>query len=172
MRKFFFLTAIALIAVACQTEQAVEIEQYTIEQFMDNTRVMGSSFSPDETKIAFSSNESGVYNIYEMPGDGGEAKQLTNREETSYIVGYFPNDERIMFSSDNGGNEIYHLFVLDRDSSITDITPWENARASFAGWTRDKQAFYVQSNKRDPRYMDLYKMDIENFEAELLFENT
>ncbi len=172
MRKFFFLTAIALIAVACQTEQAVEIEQYTIEQFMDNTRVMGSSFSPDETKIAFSSNESGVYNIYEMPVDGGEAKQLTNREETSYIVGYFPNDERIMFSSDNGGNEIYHLFVLDRDSSITDITPWENARASFAGWTRDKQAFYVQSNKRDPRYMDLYKMDIENFEAELLFENT
>ncbi len=172
MKKVFFLTAIALFAVACQTEQPVEIEQYTIEQFMDNTRVMGSSFSPDETKIAFSSNESGVYNIYEMPVDGGEAKQLTNREETSYIVGYFPNDERIMFSSDNGGNEIYHLFVLDRDSSITDITPWENARASFAGWTRDKEAFYVQSNKRDPRYMDLYKMDIENFEAELIFENT
>ncbi|MGM0409044.1 MAG: alpha/beta fold hydrolase, partial [Bacteroidota bacterium] len=42
----------------------------------------------------------------------------------------------------------------------------------FAGWSRDLQSFYIQSNKRDPKFMDLYEMDIETLESKLIFENT
>jgi hypothetical protein len=41
-------------------EPAAGVEQYTIEQFMASTRITDSSFSPDESRILYSSNASGI----------------------------------------------------------------------------------------------------------------
>ncbi|MEE4197129.1 MAG: alpha/beta fold hydrolase [Bacteroidales bacterium] len=170
MKKYIFLLIIVpFLMLSCQEQP---IEKYSIEQFMNNVSVSGSSFSPDEGKIFYSSNESGIYNVYEIGIEGGIPKQLTDRKESTFIVSCFPEDERLLITSDQGGNEIYHLYVRETDGTVKDITPWENARASFAGWSRDQQSFFVQSNKRDPRFMDLYEMDIETFEPQLIFENT
>ncbi|MFO7844413.1 MAG: prolyl oligopeptidase family serine peptidase [Bacteroidales bacterium] len=170
MRKYILLLALVpFILFSCQEKQ---IEQYSIEQFMNNVSVSGSSFSPDESKIFYSSNESGIYNVYEIGIEGGTPKQLTDRDESTFIVSCFPNDERLIITSDQGGNEIYHLYLRETDGTIKDITPWEKARASFAGWSRDRQSFFIQTNKRDPRFMDLYEMDIETMEPQLIFENT
>ena len=170
MKKYSLLLAlIPFILFSCQEKQT---EQYSIEQFMNNVSVSGSSFSPDESKIFYSSNESGIYNVYEIGIEGGTPKQLTNRDESTFIVSCFPNDERLIITSDQGGNEIYHLYLRETDGTIKDITPWEKARASFAGWSRDRQSFFIQTNKRDPRFMDLYEMDIETLETQLIFENT
>ncbi|MGC9374817.1 MAG: S9 family peptidase [Bacteroidales bacterium] len=170
MKKYILLFAVVpFLLFSCQEQQ---IEQYSIEQFMNNVSVSGSSFSPDESKIFYSSNESGIYNVYEIGIEGGTPKQLTDRDESTFVVSCFPNDERLIITSDQGGNEIYHLYIRETDGSIKDITPWENARASFAGWSRDQQSFFIQSNKRDPRFMDLYEMDIETLEPQLIFENT
>ncbi len=170
MKKYILLLALVpFILFSCQEKQ---IEQYSIEQFMNNVSVSGSSFSPDESKIFYSSNESGIYNVYEIGIEGGTPKQLTDRDESTFIVSCFPNDERLIITSDQGGNEIYHLYLRETDGTIKDITPWEKARASFAGWSRDRQSFFIQTNKRDPRFMDLYEMDIETMEPQLIFENT
>ncbi len=168
-KNLLFLIIVPFILLSCQEQQ---IEQYSIEQFMNNVNVSGSSFSPDESKIFYSSNESGIYNVYEIGIEGDTPKQLTDRDESTFIVSCFPNDERLILTSDQGGNEIYHLYIRETDGTITDITPWENARASFAGWSRDQKSFFIQSNKRDPRFMDLYEMDIESMEPQLIFENT
>ena len=170
MKKYILLFAVVpFLLFSCQEQP---IEKYSIEQFMSNVSVSGSSFSPDENKIFYSSNESGIYNVYEIGIEGGTPKQLTDRDESTFVVSCFPNDERLIITSDQGGNEIYHLYIRETDGSIKDITPWENARASFAGWSRDQQSFFIQSNKRDPRFMDLYEMDIETLEPQLIFENT
>jgi dipeptidyl aminopeptidase/acylaminoacyl peptidase len=172
MKKIFFLLIVPVLLLACTNQSAKkEIEQYTIEQFMTNISVSGSSFSPDESKIMFSSNESGIYNAYEIGLEGGTATQLTKREESTYTVGYFPNDDRVLISSDKGGNEIYHLYVREINGTITDIIPYENARASFAGWSHDLKSFFIQMNNRDPKFMDLYEVDIETLEPKLIYEN-
>ena len=170
MKKYILLLSLVpFLLFSCQEQP---IEKYSIEQFMSNVSVSGSSFSPDENKIFYSSNESGIYNVYEIGIEGGTPKQLTDRDESTFIVSCFPNEERLIITSDQGGNEIYHLYLRETDGSIKDITPWEKARASFAGWSRDQQSFFIQSNKRDPRFMDLYEMDIETMEPQLIFENT
>ena len=43
------------------------LKQYSMEQFMATTTVSGASFSADGKKILFSSNESGIFNVYSMP---------------------------------------------------------------------------------------------------------
>ncbi|MBI9054005.1 MAG: S9 family peptidase [Bacteroidales bacterium] len=172
MKRILFLLIVPFLLFAC-TNQSVkkEIEQYTIEQFMNNISVSGSSFSPNESKIIFSSNKSGIYNTYEIGLEGDTATQLTKRKESTYTIGYFPNDDRVLISSDKGGNEIYHLYIRETDGTINDIIPYENARASFAGWSHDLKSFFIQMNNRDPKYMDLYEVDIETLEPKLIYEN-
>jgi len=154
-------------------DQSRDVKQYTIEQFMNNTSIGGGSFSSDNSKLLVTSNESGIYNVYTIASGGGLPEPVTHSDTSSiFAISFFPDDDRILFRSDNNGNEIYHIFMRDTDGTVTDLTPDEGARSSFYGWAHDKQSFFFTSNKRDERFMDLYEMSIDDFEAEMLYENT
>lgn len=173
MKKLVILLfVIPLLVISCDREETKKVKKYSIEQFMNNTSVYGSSFSPDEKKILFTSNESGVYNAFEILLDEESKSQLTKREETTRAISYFPEDERILLASDKGGNEIYHIYLREENGDIKDLTPYEGARASFSGWSRDEKSFFFSCNKRDSRYMDLYEMPLKDMEAELIYKNT
>jgi Tol biopolymer transport system component len=156
---------LAILLFSCKEENkeeamaAREIQQYTIEQFMDNEAVGGGSFSADNSNLLVSSNRSGIYNVYNTPTIGGEMTAITTSDSTSvFAESYFPNDNRMLLSADGNGDEIDHLFVRDLEGTIKDITPANGAKALFYGWSEDDQYLYYGSNKRDPRYFDTYKM--------------
>ncbi|NVN18614.1 prolyl oligopeptidase family serine peptidase [Muricauda sp. HICW] len=173
------ILAIALVTSiwACKEEKkeptiAETMKTYTIGQMMDNESVAGGSFSPDKSKLLVSSNRSGIYNMYTIPTAGGEMTPITQSDSSSvFSISYFPKDERMLFRMDNNGDEIYHIFVRDTDGSHKDLTPEEGARSLFYQWSEDKSAFFYGSNKRDKRFMDLYKMDLESLTSELVYQN-
>lgn len=167
---------VCLTIAACSTEEKEEMREpskYTIDQFYKNVNVTGGSFSHDASKLLISSNETGIYNAYALPVDGSPRKQLTSSEEESiFAISYFPNDDRFLFSADRGGDEITHIYMQDLDGTTTDLTPDKEAKANFAGWSKDLTKFFFTSNKRDASFFDVYAMSIEDFEPELLYENT
>lgn len=147
-------------------------KQYTIEDFIASTGVTGASFSADESKILFSSNKSGVWNVYSMPVAGGEWTTVTSSTtDNNYGVGYFPADDRVLITRDQGGNELNHLFVIEANASEKDLTPGENLKAEFAGFTQDGKHFHVWHNGRDPKFFDLYRFDAASYESTRVFEN-
>ncbi|MFY0571263.1 prolyl oligopeptidase family serine peptidase [Archangium lansingense] len=147
-------------------------KQYTVEQFMATTRLSGASFSPDEKRILFSSNESGIFNAYTLPLSGGKAKALTqSKTDSTFSVGFFPKDERILFTRDQGGNEHTHLYVRTPDGKERDLTPGEKLKAFFAAWSEDDSAFYVLTNERDARFFDLYRYDAKTYARTLVYQN-
>lgn len=149
-----------------------EIQQYTIEQFMDNEAVGGGSFSADESNLLVSSNRSGIYNVYTIPTKGGEMTAITQSDSTSIRAqSYFPNDNRMLLSADGNGDEIDHLFVRKLDGTIKDITPDKGAKSGFYGWSEDDQYLYFGSNKRDSRYFDVYKMSVDDFSSKMIYQN-
>ena len=160
-------------APAKQAQKAQkEHKRYTIEQFMATTSVSGASFSRDEKQILFSSNASGIFNAYTLPVGGGKPRALTaSKTDTTYAVGYFYNDDRILFTRDQGGNEQNHLFVRELDGSERDLTPGTRLKAGFAGWQPDGNAFYVVTNERDPKYFDLYKYDAKTYARTMVYKN-
>lgn len=165
-----------LLGVACQSETTpseapTEVAAYTIEQFMDNESLFGSSFSPDGSQLLVTSNRSGIFNAYTIPVAGGEPTALTSSDSSSiYGVSYFPNDERVLLQMDNNGDELFQLLVRNADGSVTRLTDVEGARASFYGWAYDQQSFFIGWNKRDNRFMDVYEVSVATLEASLLFE--
>ncbi len=161
-----------LFTLGCQGSGYKEVQQYTIEQFMNTTSITGGSFSNDENTILFSSNKTGIFNAYTIPVEGGEPTQITeSANDAVYAISFFPNDDRILYLSDSGGNEIWHIYVRNEDGSIQDLTPFETARAVFYGWSFDYKSFFYGSNQKNPKFMDIYEMDIETFKSELFYQN-
>ena len=161
----------AMLVFACnQRDKARPFSTYTIEQFYASTSVGGGAFSPDEKKLLIGSNETGIFNLFEIDLASGEKSQLTNSTEESYRpVDYMPSGE-VLYSADKGGNELNHIYLLQEDGTSRDLTPGEKEKASFGGWNADNTGFYYGSNKRDPRYFDLYVMSIDDWGSELLYE--
>ncbi|NQX77783.1 prolyl oligopeptidase family serine peptidase [Gilvibacter sp.] len=175
MKTNYFGLLLLILVFSCKQEPEIaqrEVGAYTIEQFMDNEAVGGGSFSTDNSKLLVSSNRTGIYNVYTVPATGGEMTAITQSDSTSYFANsFFPQDDRMLLSADGNGDEIDHLYVRELDGSIKDITPDEGAKADFYGWSEDDQHLYYGSNKRDPRFFDVYKMSIADYSSELLYQN-
>ena len=150
-------------------------KQYTIDQFMAAVRVSGASFSPDEKRILFSSNQSGIFNACSVPVAGGSAAQLTrSTSDTTYAVSYFPKDDRILYTRDSGGDENNHLYVRGADGRERDLTPapeGKKIKAAFERWGGNDRSFYVRTNERDPRFFDLYRYDEQTYQRTLVYQN-
>jgi dipeptidyl aminopeptidase/acylaminoacyl peptidase len=169
------LIAIALIPAVHVSTQTVKRpqKQYTIEQFMGTVAIQGASFAPDESRILFSSNKTGIWNAYTIPVTGGEWTPVTSSTtDSTYAVAYFPGDERILLTRDQGGNELNHLYARTPDGQEKDLTPGAKLKASFGGFTPDGSAFWVQTNERDPRFFDIYRYDARTYARTLFYENT
>lgn len=173
------IAAALLDAGAAQTSPAATPDsggrpppRYTIEQFLDTTRVTGSSFSADETRVLFSSNATGIFNAYTVPITGGTPTPLTrSTTDSTFAIGYFPRDDRILFTRDQGGNELTQIFVREPDGTERNLTPGAKVKAGFLGWSHDLRSFYFQSNARDPRFFDVYAVDLATLTPERVFEN-
>ncbi|CAN5451432.1 S9 family peptidase [soil metagenome] len=132
----------------------------------------GGSFSADESKLLINSNATGIYNLYALKVDGSGMDTITrSNDESIFALSYFPNDDRILYAADKGGNEISHIYLLHEDGSEIDLTPGETEKAEFAGWSRGGKSFFYVSNKRDPKYFDLYEMTINDFKSNIIYKN-
>lgn len=132
----------------------------------------GFAFSPDDSRILISSDETGVFNAYAVDPETGERTALTESEtNATFAVSYFPNDDRVVVTADQGGNELSHLYIRDENGQLYDITPGEEVRAQFLGWSPDGSDMWVMTNERDQSSMDIYAYDTVSFESQTVFQN-
>ena len=164
-------STLALLTAVLLSSTAVG-KEYSIEDFLDSTRFTGASFSPNNSKILVSSDTTGILNARAIPVDGSAPVALTDSTtESVYARAYFPDDERFIYTSDQGGNELNHVFVRLPDGTSKDLTPGEKLKASFGGFAHDGKSFFVETNERDQRYFDLYEYDATSYERTLLYQN-
>ncbi len=160
-------------AAIAATATQLPSRMYGIEEFVDTVGVSGASFSADESRLLFSSNKTGVWNTYSMPVGGGDWTPITrSTTDNHYAVAYFPDDDRVLITRDQGGNELNHVYVIGTDGMERDLTPGAKLRAQFSGFSRDGKSFFVASNERDPRYFDLYRYDSKTYARTRIYENT
>ena len=153
-------------------EKKPEFQTYSAEEFFKTTSVFGSSINADSTAVLVSSDETGIFNAYKVPLDGSAPVQLTNSTvESVFVVGWFPKDDRLLYSADKGGDELDHLYVREVSGEIKDLTPGEGLKAYFVGWHQDDQQFFVATNERDPKFFDVYRYQVSDYSRELIYQN-
>lgn len=134
----------------------------------------GLGFSADGGSILISSDQTGVFNAFALPIDGGDPVPLSvSTTVATRGVSYFPNDDRVLLTADSGGggSELSHVYVRELDGTVRDLTPGENVKADVLGWNAARDTFWVTSNARDPEVFDLYAYDADTYESRLVFEN-
>lgn len=142
-------------AVQAPQQSASTFQTYDARTFYENTSFRGGSFSHDESKILLTSDATGIFNVYAQPVAGGEPTPLTSStSESIFGLSYFPADDRFLYSSDRGGNELNHIYVVE-NGAPRDLTPGDKVKARFYGWSGDRSHFYIATNERDPQAFDL-----------------
>ena len=166
------LTTLIIVFLGCQSSSKKHVNKYDINDFFNNISVYGGSFSSDEERLIYSSNESGIYNVYEVGISSGTITKLSSSElESFFVQSYVPASNDFIYTADKGGNEINHLYLQKRGGQTIDLTPGENEKSIFFKWSQDNAFLYYLSNKRDSKYFDLYKMDIGRQESRMVYEN-
>ena len=176
------VAALPRTAVAHETTgapaAAPQTRTYSAAQFFETTSFglansAGHAFSPDGRFVLMNSDATGVFNAYAQPVGGGAPTPLT-ASTTSAVsaLSYFPNDGRILFSQDGGGDELAHIFVRETNGATRDLTPGDKLRAEFMGWSKDGKTIYVGTNGRDPAAFDIVAIDATTYESRIVFENT
>lgn len=73
------------------------------------------SWSPDGSKIAFTSTRDGNTEIYVMNSDGSNSHRLTENSSSDWKPRWFPGGDAISFLSNRDGK--YEIFVMNPDGS-------------------------------------------------------
>lgn len=175
IKNSLFIPVIALALIGCvnneldnTSNEPIEITKYSYDDFEAVEGIYQSGINFDDTRMIYTSDKSGIMNIYSMPITGGESTQLTFSETESYqFTANFPADNRLFFTHDNEGDENNHIYVLTDDGKEIDITPYEGAKASFEGFDRTKEHIYFNCNNRNPKVFDSYKMSIASIDDEV-----
>lgn len=132
--------------------------------------------SPDGETIAFLAPLGGVLNVWVAPRDAiAEARAVT--QDSGRGVRFFRwayTGSNILYIQDKNGDENWRVYSANiRTGEVKDLTPYENASAQIYMITpRRPGEILVGLNDRDPRFHDLYRIDLESGERALLVENS
>jgi dipeptidyl aminopeptidase/acylaminoacyl peptidase len=161
-----------LVAISASAGTATHLRLYSIEELKKTVQIARPSFSADGSRLLFSSNESGLWNVRSLSVRGGKSVPMTaSRDDGNFAISYFPHDGRFLYSRDHAGDENQHLIVCDTSGRSVDVTPGAGVRAVFKGWDGTGDGFFFTSNARDEKFFDLYRLDAKTLAPALVYRN-
>jgi len=175
MKKLLLPLIAASVFAGCNTigqSSSKEVKQYNASEFYNNEDIHGVAFNADESKILINSDKTGIQNLYELSIADTAVRPLTHSEKESfYAIDYLPGSNDYLYASDQGGNENDHIYLQRAGGAAKDLTPWPGSKNSISNWSGDKKSILITSNRRDPKYFDLWKADTADWNFKLLYQN-
>ena len=108
-------------------------------------------WSPDGTKIAFTSDRDGDREIYVIDKDGSNPTRLTNNSARDEHPAWSPDGTKIAFRSTRDGNG--EIYVMDRDGSYPTNVTNSGASDRAPAWSPDGRKIAFESDN------EIYVMD-------------
>lgn len=119
----------------------------------------GPSWSPDGTKIAFTTNRDGNWEVYVMNPDGSGLTNLSNHSASDAAPVFSPDGSRIAFNSNRDGkNQIY---VMDAGGSNQVRLTSDPIGALDPAWSPDGTRIAYSGGCCEVSTMDIYVMNAD-----------
>jgi dipeptidyl aminopeptidase/acylaminoacyl peptidase len=185
--KTFLTSLLTLFSLSMMLTDQVQAQLPSLidrEIFFGDPEISGGQLSPDGKFISFIKPYKGTRNIW-VKGTSEpfeNAKPIT-ADTTRPIPDYFwsHDSKYVLYVQDKGGNENYHVFVVDPSEKLKKgqdvpaaraLTSGNNVRAMIMEVPRKfPNLIYVGLNDRDPAWHDVYQINIATGEKKLIWQN-
>jgi dipeptidyl aminopeptidase/acylaminoacyl peptidase len=150
-------------------------------QLIERTKLLGNPgrqfcrISPDGKWLAWLAPHDGVVNLWIAPTTLPSKARLLTQEGIDRVWRYVwsPDSASLFYTQDRGGNQNFVLYSVSLAGGPSrPLTPTENTRAQIVAVSplvRDR--ILVGLNSRDPRWQDLYSLDVKSGDLTLLLQN-
>jgi dipeptidyl aminopeptidase/acylaminoacyl peptidase len=167
--------AVAVTPLAAQAAEPVAAPLIERAKLFGNPSRASGRISPDGKWLAWIAPRDGVLNLWVAPRDDlAKAKPLT-AEKMRPIRSYFwsPDSKGLLFVNDKGGDENFLIYDVDVATGVQrTLTPFEKTRAQILGVSRRvKDRILVGINNRDPKWHDVYSLDMKTGALTLVLKN-
>ncbi|WP_115016176.1 S9 family peptidase [Synechococcus sp. UW140] len=146
------------------------------EVLFGNPEISSVSLSPKGERLAYLAPDQGVLNLWVRDlSDDSVPRLLTRQRDRPQRGAAWTADGRYLISTrDSEGDENTVLVRIDPDTGdMRDLTPASGVQAQVVASDREApNELVVGLNDRDPRYHDLYVIQVDSGERRLLYRST
>ena len=173
LRNIFFTAVVCSSPLVLQASMAAEVPPLIPREVLfGNPEIAGVDLSPDGAKIAYLAPYQGVMNLWVRDLEGSvPPRLLTRKKDRPQRPASWSYDGRFLLTTRDGqGDENTVLVRIDpKTGRSVDLTPAKGVAARFEASDREVPGqLVVGLNDRDPRYHDLYVLDLETGDRRLL----
>jgi dipeptidyl aminopeptidase/acylaminoacyl peptidase len=146
------------------------------EVLFGNPEKVQPRISPDGNRLAYIAPVDGVLNVWvgEVGAPEDTFKPVTNDSDRGIRAFFWGQDNaRILYVQDAGGDENWRLYDTELATGTTrDLTPFEGVQAQLiAEEKKFPTELLVGLNKENPQLHDVYHVDVETGELEMILKN-
>jgi dipeptidyl aminopeptidase/acylaminoacyl peptidase len=146
------------------------------EVLFGNPEKVQPRISPDGKRLAYIAPVDGVLNVWvgEVGAPADSFKPVTTDTDRGIRAFFWGQDNaRILYVQDAGGDENWRLHDTELATNTTrDLTPFEGVQAQLIAEEKEfPTELLVGLNKENPQLHDVYHVDVETGELEMILKN-
>ena len=177
-KALVLLQLLLVFSISASAQKSVQTKDamppiIPMKDFFRNPVKVGYSLSPNGEYLAFMQPWETRLNIFVEKIGSSQATRVTSAKARD-IAGYaWKGNNRLVYIQDTGGDENYRLYAVGIDgSNPKDLTPFEKVRAQIIDrLERNENEILVSLNKRDPRVFDVYRINVNTGDMQMIAEN-
>ncbi len=143
--------------------------------FFGNPENVSPAISPDGKWIAFLAPVDGVLNVMVAPAGDAKKAQAVTHDKARPIrnLQWSKTKDVLLFAQDAGGDENWHLFAVTvPNGEPKDLTPYKGVNARLEAVSlKHPGDILIAMNDRDPKYHDLYSVNLKTGARKLVEQN-
>ena len=148
--------------------------KYSVEDFFRKAQVTSISLSPNGKYLAYLAPYQRRQNLHVRSTESAERVARITNVSRRDIQGFFwANDDRLCYIQDEGGDENFKLYAVDRDGgNPKDLTPFDDVRIQIIDALRDDDEHVIIGMNRDNKQLFApYRLNVVNGELTQLATN-
>ncbi|UPV74007.1 S9 family peptidase [Halorussus limi] len=142
-----------------------------VKRYFTARKTTTPTLAPDG-RLAFLADTTGTTQVWTADEPGAWPRQRTFYDERVSFVSWSPAGGSVVFGKDAGADEHDQLFRLDpATNAVEQLTDDPDAIHRWGAWHPDGDRIAFAANRRDAATFDVYAMDLDSGDPELLSES-
>jgi dipeptidyl aminopeptidase/acylaminoacyl peptidase len=177
MKQCFVKTVLAGVALSALATAPVSADLPPLiprDVLFGNPVKASPQISPDGKMLAYLAPSNNVLSVWVRTiGENDDRVIASDPARPIRIILWQGDSSSVLYLQDKAGNENFHIFSVPvRGGSPRDLTPNPKVRATIDDIDPAfPKTALIEMNERDPRYFDVYRLDLASGEAVLDTQN-